>query len=184
MSRFWHDSFQESRQYLPCKNYPRLWHESCQYITCKNYPKFWYDSCQHSDMILVKNLVSILFAKFTQDYDIILVKIVTWFLSTLCHCLSCKNYPRFWHETCQYLGWKYYPRFWYNFCQDCYMILVKNLVSILLARITHDSGMIPVSILLAGISQDCDIILVKILTLFLSRILSVSYLQELPKILM
>ena len=44
------------------------------------------------------------------------------------------------------------------------MILVKNLVSISLAKITPDSGMIPVSILLARITQDCDIILVKILT--------------------
>ena len=128
-------------------------------------------------------LFSILLARLTQYSDIILVKIVTWFLSKLCHCLAWKNYPRFWHDSFQYLACKYYTRFWYNSCQDSDIILVKNLVSISLARITQDSGMILVSILLANITEDSDINLVKIVTWFLSRILSVSRLQKLHQIL-
>ena len=109
--------------------------------------------------------------------------------------LACKNYSRFWHDSCQdscegtllVSSYKNYPKFWHESCQgtllvSCFQELLKlltwffsrDLVSILLSRITKDSDMILVkdvvvwflsrdlfSILLVSITQGTGLILPK-----------------------
>ena len=129
--------------------------ESCQYHACKYYPRF----C----MILV----SILLARITQVCDIILVRFWHYSCKESCQYLACKNYPRFWHDSCQYPSCKYYPRFWYDFCQDCDMIFIKN-------HVTNWNN---------SCQNSNTTNKIQTLTTFLSRMLSVSCLQILPKIL-
>ena len=174
----------------------------------KNYSRFLTSFIQDSDMILVKNLVIILLARFTQDSDMILVKIlvrslVSILLAKFTHHsdkIPVNNFVKYlviillarftqdsWQESCQYGDCTYYPSFWHDSCQECCHNLACTICPRFLTRNIQDSDMIPdknhVRIWGNPCKQDNNKFLDKDYPRFLTRILLLSCLQELSKIL-